>query len=256
MNAAELRRRLPAYCAILLSLCLGGCGGLTFTDRPDLDKVLPDNLLGTSVFTDTEILKRHLDEIPGIVVVDDGSGNVRETAFILKPGYKPSVTTLKDPGQFYHSVVDHEAGVSGGYLALLSGSLNSKQTAEVTITETAESFIGNADVPLDAIEAWVQAHPKQQPQEKRYYVQGALLSTATQTIYVEVGKSATVDGGAAFGVKGNYYQTDKSSATSSIALIGAHLLDIDAIVEGAPRQGPPAEGQFAVTKVFHNIEFQ
>jgi hypothetical protein len=50
---------------VVATVALSACSGLKFTNRPDFDLPLSPELLGTSVFTDTEILKRHLEEIPG-----------------------------------------------------------------------------------------------------------------------------------------------------------------------------------------------
>jgi hypothetical protein len=61
----------------------------------------------------------------------------------------------------------------------------------------------------------------------------------------------TVDGGAAYGVKGKVYATDKTSQTSNFAYIGTHLLDVEAIANNPPLQGagaPVAKGEYEVKK--------
>jgi len=162
-----------AACSLFMLLTIG-CAGVKFTDR-NINAKLSDEMLGISLFKDTEILKHHLDEIPGYIAVDDGSGTLQAVMPLQPNGYKPPVTPIRDENAFYHSVIDQSAGAQGSYLAILSADLSIKQTAEVTITETAEAFIPREQVPWQAISQWAKNHPAR-PGEKRYYVQGALLS--------------------------------------------------------------------------------
>jgi hypothetical protein len=178
-------------------------------------------------------MKRHLEDIPGYVVVSDGAGNMKAIAPLQVSGFKPTVTPIKDSNAFYHSYIDSSAGAKGSYLSLVSAELTAVQKAEITITEMAEAYIPNDHLPWDAIVAWAKANPESGGQ-KRYYVQGALLTNIARTIYVEVSTNATVDGGAAFGASGKVYATNKSSQTSNPAYIGTHLLDIDEIVKNPP----------------------
>jgi hypothetical protein len=48
-----------------------------------------------------------------------------------------------------------------------------------------------------------------------------------------VSSNATIDGGAAYGVKDKVYASDKSNQTSNTAYIGTHLLDVDLVAVGA-----------------------
>jgi hypothetical protein len=72
---------------LLVTVALSACSGLKFTNRPDFDLPLSPELLGTSVFTDTEILKRHLEEIPGYIVTADGTGKLTAVAPITQSTY-------------------------------------------------------------------------------------------------------------------------------------------------------------------------
>jgi len=228
----------------LLTLFLGGCAGVKFRDR-DINLKLSPEMLGVSLFKDTEILKRHLEEIPGYIAVDDGSGNLRAVLPLQTSGYMPPVVPIKDDKAFYHSIIDQTAGVQGSYMSILSADLSTKQTADVTITETAEAYIPRDKVPWQAIANWAKANPAP-PGQKRYYVQGALLASVSKTIYVEVDTNATVDGGAAFGAKGKVYATDKTTQTSNFAFIGTHLLDVDMIAQNPPVGVP--KGNYEIKK--------
>ena len=226
------KRAFTAVVSCSLMLFLIGCDGVKFRDR-DINLKLSPEMLGASLLKDTEILKRHLEEIPGYIAVDDGSGNLQTVLPLQTKGFMPTVTPIKDDKAFYHSVIDQSAGVQGSYLAILSADLNTKQTADVTITETAEAYIPRDKVPWQEIAKWAKGNPAPVGQ-KRYYVQGALLASVSKTIYVEVNSSATVDGGAAFGAKGKVYATDKTTQSSNFAFIGMHLLDVDLIATNPP----------------------
>jgi hypothetical protein len=225
------KRAFTAVVLCTLMLFLIGCG-IKFLDR-DINMKLSPEMLGASLFKDTEILKRHLEEIPGYIAVDDGSGNLLAVLPLQTEGFIPTVTPINDDKAFYHSVIDQSAGVQGSYLAILSADLSTKQTADVTITEMAESYIPRDKVPWQEIAKWAKANPAPAGQ-KRYYVQGALLSGVSKTIYVEVSSNMTVDGGSAFGAKGKVYATDKNTQTSNFAFIGTHLLDVDLIAKNPP----------------------
>ena len=124
-----------------LAFSLGGCSGIKFNDRPDFNVKLSQEMLGASVFTDTEILKRHLGDIPGYVAIADGTGDLQAVAPLQLNGFVPPVTPIKDDAAFYHSVIDDTAGGQGSYLTLLSASLSTKQTAEVTITRIGRAHV-------------------------------------------------------------------------------------------------------------------
>lgn len=141
------------------------------------------------------------------------------------------------------------------WVSILSADLSVSNTAEVTITETAESYIPNEKVPWDKIVEWGKNHPTATNQPF-YYVQGVLLSTVVKTKYSEVKSSATVDGGAAYGAKGKIYATHRETETSHFALIGAHLLDVGMIVKDPPQTNSVRRGAYEIltTKPFKGLE--
>lgn len=249
------KRALIAVVLCSLMLSLVACAGVKFRDR-DINLQLSPEMLGASLFKDTEILKRHLEEIPGYIAVDDGSGNLRAILPIQTVGFMPTVTPIKDEKAFYHSVIDQSAGVQGSYLAIISAGLSTNQTADVTITETAEAYIPRDKIPWQEIAKWAKENPAL-PGQKRYYVQGALLSAVSKTIYVEVKSDATVDGGAAFGAKGKVYATSKDTQTSNFAYIGTHLLDVDLIAQNPP-VGGVSKGVYEIKKgmIFNNFSLK
>jgi hypothetical protein len=226
-----MRSHITALVAMICLSVLTGCG-VTFADRV-INQPLSTDMLGRSVVKDTEILKRHLEEIPGYIVVDGGNGDLEPVVPVLID-YTPPVTAITGEEAFYHSIIDRTAGAQGSYLQLITASLDIKYKAEVTITETAEAFIPKANVPWVKIAQWATDHPPVQGQ-KRYYVQGALLSTVSSTVYGEVSANANVDGGAAFGAGGKVYATDKTTQTTNRAYIGVHILDVDKVRDNPPR---------------------
>jgi hypothetical protein len=226
-----MRNTFLIFSTCLICFGLTGCG-VTFRDR-DINLKLSPEMLGRSVFADTEILKRHLEEVPGYVVVDDGSGALQVVGNIVPQGFTPTVNPINDKQAFYHSVIDQSAGLQGSYLKVLSADLSTKQTADVSISETAECFIPKTSVPWLSIAQWAKAHPPASG-TKRYFIQGALLSAVSKTVYVEISSNASVDGGAAYGASGKVYATDKDTQTSNFAFIGTHLLDVDLISANPP----------------------
>jgi hypothetical protein len=231
---------IVVFCLMLLSI---GCQGVKFLDR-NINLKLSEEMLGRSLFTDTEILKRHLEEVPGYIAVDKGNGTLEAVLPLQTGGFIPPVTAITDDKSFYHSVIDQTAGAQGSYLSILSVDLTAKQTAEVLIKEAAEAWIPRDKVPWQAIAEWGRNHPPR-PGEKRFYVQGALLSTVSKTVCTEISANATVDGGIAFGAKGKVYGSDKNTQTSNHAYIGTHLLDVDAIVANPPTR-IPQKGEYEV----------
>jgi hypothetical protein len=215
----------------LVLLSASGCG-VKFTDRV-INQPLSLDMLGRNIVVDTEIMKRHLEEIPGYIVVDDGTGKLDPVAPILDT-FTPPVTPITDEKAFFHGIIDSNWGGGGSYLTLVSGGLDVKRKAEVTITETAEAYIPKGNVPWQKIVQWATQHPPSSQGQKRYYVQGALLSTISRTVYTEVSANATVAGGAAFGAEGKVYATDKTTETTNFAYIGVHLLDVDKIKDNPP----------------------
>ena len=242
-----MKKIFTAIVACCLMMLITGCGGVKFTDCK-INLQLDQKMLGTSFFEDTEILKRHLEDIPGYIAVDNGSGTLQAVVPLLPdPAFKPQVTVFKDNIPFYHSVIDQSAGVQGAFLKILAADLSAKQTADVAITETSEAYIPNEKVPWKAIAQYAKANPPH-PGEKRYYVRAALLSSVAKTIYLEVSSNATVDGGTAFGVNGKVYATSKNTQTSNFAFIGTDLIDVDKIPYTPPgvMQIMPREEEYKV----------
>ena len=169
----------------------------------------------------------------GYIAVEDGEGNLKTVAPLQVKDFLPKVTAINDKNAFYHSIIDRTAGLQGSYLKLLTLDLTLEMTAEVTIIEAAEAFIPGMQVPWEEIVKWAKAN-RPTPGEKRYYVQGVLLSNISKVIYQKVDSNATVDGGAAYGIGGKVYATNKNTDTAYYAYIGAHLLDVDAIAQNPP----------------------
>jgi hypothetical protein len=218
----------PSLAAV--AILFASCSGVTFKDIDVVNSPLDTQMLGHSVFADTEIIKRHIDELPGYIFSVGSDGSLDQLATVVPEGYKIQIQAITESTPFYHSIIDNTAGAQGSYLKLVSAELKQTQRAEVTIAETAEARIDRESVPWTAIKNWALANPGNGP--KRVYVQGVLLATITKTLYAETTSSATVDGGAAFGIGGKVYASSKSSATQCRAYVGAHLLDIDKIASG------------------------
>ena len=113
-----MNRILMFIVSLPLVSILTGCG-IEFNDR-NINLELSPEMLGACVFEDTEIMKRHLDEIPGYIVIDDGTGNLSSRLPLQVGGFKPNVTAISEDRPFYHSVIDESAGVQGSYLSILS----------------------------------------------------------------------------------------------------------------------------------------
>jgi len=87
---------------------------------------------------------------------------------------------------------------------------------------------------------FLEPPPRQFPEQERFFVQTALLSTISKTTFSEVSSRATVDGGMAFGAGGKVYATSKATETTNRAYIGTHLLPVDDIAGYPPSPAPGA----------------
>jgi hypothetical protein len=232
LGRGPLARLCSVAVLVVLAALLTGCQGVRFTDLTNVNKPLSPEMLGTSIVTDTEIQKRHLDEVVDVVMAEEPDGTYKEVTSI-PPAVKPTVTDIKDKNSFYHSVIDNTYGGSASYLSLISIKLDAEHKVDISVQETQEAHIANGDVPYDKIIAWGRAHTP--PVNTKYvYVQTALASAVAQTIYTKLSANATVSGGPAVSANGSIYATNEDNDTSNTVYIGAHLLDVQMMLDNAP----------------------
>lgn len=212
--------------------------GVSFIDRT-INAGLPMDMLGRNLFEATEIKKLYLEEIPGsiFVTIDREGKKVKEVPFPTGD-YKPSVELIKKNDAFYHSVVDSTAGAQGSYLQLITADLTVKMKAEVTVKENAVAHIPKEKIPWNELAQWARTHPKEFPEQQRFYVRTALLANVAKTIFHEVSANAQVNGGMAFGAGGKIYATDASTVTMNLAYIGVDLLHVDDVQDISPGKVP------------------
>ena len=197
-----------------------GCG-VRFTEEA-LNKKLPEDFTHRNLYTPTDIMKYHLDELAGSILYR--MPNETEYRRVERIAAKEVHVEPIKAQVLYNSKVTNGASVQGSYLAF-TADMKFDQVAEVTIQDTAQAFIPWNDVPADSLK--VEKTKPLPPGARRYYVQGALLATIDKEYFHEISANASGQIGNTTGVGGKVYNSDKEIIRDfKISLL---LVDIDAV---------------------------
>jgi len=199
------RTTIVVVCVVVLVVV----GIFGFTHRPSLrfadvalNKDLPKDYKTRVMWPQTDALKYDIAQLAGHVVVGNrATGEFERGRRYLKAGFEPKVQII-DGGTIYNSKVDRSASTKGEYLGF-AGSLDGKQTAEVTITDASSVIVPWEQIPTDDLAR--EASKEVSEGKERFYVQAVVLATVTIRNYAEVSGDVAAIKGAAFGANGKVY---------------------------------------------------
>lgn len=222
-------------CAVVITMVLlAGCAGVKFSDE-QINKDLPEDFKRRNIYPNTDILKYKLDSVVGRILIcrpDQVQGRVYDCDLkitrIVKNGTSPDT---QNPDQIvYSSKIDRRASAKGSYLVLAAG-FDAEQVAEILITDSALVFINDSDVPIEELKAYVETHSPAE-QERRFWIQGALLATIIQRDLVKIEANAKGVIGNTSGIEGSVYNhRGQESVDYRISLL---MPDIDRDLDKDP----------------------
>jgi len=198
---------LALFILTFFVLVLSGCVGVRFADET-INRVLPDDFKNRNIYPETDIFKYKLDSLVGrILVCQPDQINDRicdcdlKITRIIKNGTTPE--TISPEQKVFSSKIDQGASAQGSYLAF-AAKFSAEQVAEILITDSALVFIKDDDVPIEDLKQYVQSNPRV-GQEKRFWIQGALLATIIQRELIKIDTDAEGVVGNVSGIKGGVY---------------------------------------------------
>jgi hypothetical protein len=212
----------------LLAVSCISCG-VKFKDAP-VNLSMPDYFKTRNLYDRTDIWRFKLPELVGLVIADSGSGTYDRLRRIVKDGYEAKLEIIPDADKkVYSSRIDRGAAVEGSYL-LFSAGLQANQMAELTIEDVSLAFINDADIPWERLRAEAVIQPPNS-NARRFWIQGALLTTITINYYQEISANASGVVGETFGAKGKVY--NKQGTTQRDFKISLELVDMDQLAASA-----------------------
>lgn len=191
----------------LFAITMSGCAGVKFSDET-VNRNLPDDFKNRNIYPETDIFKYKLDSLVGRILVCQPN-QIKDQIYdcdlkisrVLKKGTSPE--TISPEQKVYSSKIDRGASSQGSYLSF-AGNFNADQAAEILITDSALVLVNDNDVPIKSLKKYVSENPKQE-NERRFWVQGALLATIIQRDLVEIKADAEGVVGNTSGFKGRVY---------------------------------------------------
>ena len=206
----------------LLAVSCIACG-VKFKDAP-VNLSLPDYFKTRNLYDRTDIWRFKLPELVGFIIADSGSGTYDRLRRIVKDGYEAKLEIIPDADKkVFSSRIDRGAEAEGSYL-LFSAGLKANQMAEVSIEDVSLVFINDADIPWERLRTEAGTHPPN-TNARRFWIQGALLTTITINYYQEISANASGVVGETFGAKGKVY--NKQGTTQRDFKISLELVDVD-----------------------------
>jgi hypothetical protein len=116
---------------------------------------------------------------------------------IVPSDFKPNPEPIAE-GQFYYSIVDRQAAVSGGAaipILSVASSLSTSERLELTIEDVALLHINSLKIPWEELRRFVEENPLP-PGARRIWVQTVMLTRMYLSIANETEANATVSGSA------------------------------------------------------------
>jgi hypothetical protein len=233
----EVAMRFYPLCTILaICVLFGGCpfssDGVRFSDVT-LTNDIPQSFKDRNVYPDQSgILKYKLEQIAGSIIYHEPNAEYYDLKKIVLPkNYHPVLEIVKDDlGKVFEGTVNRNAAVKGSYLSF-AASLDAKSIATFSIRDRVMVFVNSDDVPWEALvrEARVQ---KPNPATKRYWIQGALMSSLDAVMLTEISANASAVVGPTLGAEAKVY--NKSGQEIHDYKISVHLIDLDKLAQEPP----------------------
>jgi hypothetical protein len=212
-------KKLLVLPALLICLSCFSQGKVKLARTP-LNQTLPQDLTNRVFWNQTDLFKFNIEQLTGsIIYAEDTSGNFTRGPRIVDSGSTLQIKTVEN-GVRYHAKIDK--GFNADLkLLIFSAGISQDQVIDVKITDLLYVFINYEKIPIDSLLKVAKAikYPG-----KKYYIQGALLTSIDEQYNSKVsGNGALV--GSAFGANGKVYnESEKFTEDFRISLT---LIDLD-----------------------------
>lgn len=199
---------MPRFLSVILLgslLLMTACAGVRFADE-GINKGLPEDWKNRIVYKQTDILKYDISQIPGQILFCTDVAEGEKDCKIQVDRYVKNGTgvLIKTPEAIvYNSKIDSKASAQGSYLAF-AAQIQAGHVEEVSITDSIVVYYKFEDVPIAELKRYA-ATVSSPPGVKRYWIQGALLSTINRNSLTEIDADAKSVIGNTAGVSGKVY---------------------------------------------------
>lgn len=215
-----------------VSVLFAGCSGIKFSSNA-VNKTIPDDLKNRTFWSETDIFKYKLEQLTGNIIytTDSGATFIRGSR-VVDEANPPMLETIKD-GLLYSSKINRDIETSVSIVAAFKSNLKATNVVDFKVTDIIKSFIDFEKIPLDRIKEIIQK--KELKGVKKYYIQGALLTSITSQYANEIKGNAEGVVGGAYGINGKVYNEEATFIQDykiSLALIDLDKLDV--LLKGKP----------------------
>ena len=184
-----------------------------------LNYALPEEFRNR-LFWKEGIFKFSIDQLAGsLIYAEDTLGNYVRGPRLLQPNTQLSVKPV-EKGEIYHSKVDRGFDAKINWLIFDAG-MSQGSIVDVKITDLMWVLVNANEVPLDSL---LKIADAQNSIQRKYYIQGVLLTSITKQYSSRVNGRAAI-AGTAFGANGEIYKTDETSVQDFC--LSLTLIDLD-----------------------------
>jgi hypothetical protein len=230
------RRMKAKYLALLIAVAgICGCAGVKFAPAP-VNEPMPEAFTKRSVYPGGVAGYDFQDLVGNILFIEAENDPIRID--VIRPtGYKNEVIPVTDPNNFYRSRIQTGAEAQGSYLAF-AAKFTADEMAELTLDDIARTGIvlSNeatwADIK-NKIVAWVQAHPKKNPNAKRLWGKSVVLNRRVYNSHTKIDANTSGQVGDVTGVKTGVYRKAENAIKS--VMLSFEAFDVDKLASEAAR---------------------
>lgn len=207
---------------IPVMLLILGCGGLKVSkNHLKSNKSIPDDLKNRTFWEETDIFKYKLEQLTGSIIYTKDSGAFSRGPRIIDLKNPPELSIIKN-GLLYHSLVNNKLQGNISVLNFTVG-LDSSQVVEVRIVDVMQAFIDFEKIPAKKIRESIGG--AEMSGYKKYYVQGALLTSITKQYSHSIKYNTKGVIGSVFGADGQVFNEESDFIQDyKISLL---LIDLD-----------------------------
>lgn len=169
-----------------------------------LNAPLPKDLTNRVFWDQTDLFKFNLDQLTGSIIYSEDTTEAFTRGPRIVNEKFPLQIKVIDKGLRYHEKVDKGFDASLKLL-LFSGNIAENQVVEITITDLCYVFMEYEKIPIDSLLKVAKAISSG---AKKYYIQGALLTSIEEKFHSKVSGNATL-AGSVFGANGKAYKENE-----------------------------------------------